>query len=289
MIPIHDPLTDFTKEDVSKTAGRLYERLAASLFPMERPRAVLLGGQPGAGKTTMTHLFQEKFQNNAMVVSGDHYRCLHPNHEKLVERYGKDATPAANAFSGAVTEELIALASAAQYDLIVEGTFRTAEVPLNTCRILKERGYRVDAACLAVKPELSYFSTLYRYELMKESGMTPRATSKEAHDQTVRALPGNLNTLYASGLFDTIQLYTRGGERVYDSGEDEYFPGEALKTMYRASWTAEEVDALLETIDRTERLMAQRNAPELPAFLRERAGAFSQRAGAVGETAEQEM
>lgn len=270
MNSLHDPLTDFRQKDVTQAASRFFNRLAASLLPAEDPCAVLLGGQPGAGKTTLARTLFDQFHGNVLVISGDDFRSFHPNHVQLVEKYGKDATPAASAFSGAVVEQLIDRASDAKLNLIVEGTLRTTEVPVTTCRILKERGYTVSLSCMAVRPEISYISTLYRYEHMRESGATPRATAKEVHDQTVLALPQNLNTLYGTGLFDLICLHSRDGSCVYDSTAERCPPAERLLAIQHAPWTREDTELLIDLVERTEALMLSRRAPELPTFLRER-------------------
>lgn len=271
MSSLHDPLTDFRTEDVLQAASRFYNRLTASLLPTEHPHAILLGGQPGAGKTTLARTLVERFQGNVLVISGDDFRNFHPNHQKLVEKYGRDATPAASAFSGAVAEHLIGKAGAGKYNLIIEGTLRTADVPLRTGWLLKRMGYTVDLACMAVRPEVSYASTLYRYEMMREYGTTPRATSKEAHDQTVQALPANINSLYGTGLFAAIRLHLRDGSCAYDSTVDSQPPAGRLLALHRAKWSLEDTEVLLDLVERTEFLMAARHAPELPMFLRERA------------------
>lgn len=267
---LHDSLTDFRQEDVTQEAGRVFTRLASCCTPAEKPRAIILGGQPGAGKSTIALAFAEDFGKNVLMISGDDYRNAHPNHVRLVEKYGRDATPAANSFSGAVAEELIAKGSAAGYNLIIEGTLRTVEVPIKTCRLLKERGYTVELACMAVRPEISYVSTLFRYEMMREYGTTPRATSKEVHDQTVANLPFNLNTLYAAKCFNTIQLYTRDASCIYDSATDRQFPSGKLFSVQEGPWNREDINALLSFLEQTEALMMGRNAPELSTFLRER-------------------
>ena len=81
-------------------------------------------------------------------------------------------------FINAVTERLIDELSTEKYNLIVEGTLQTAEVPLKTAKDLKEKGYRTELCVMAVKPEISYESTILRYENAIAFGQTPRATSK---------------------------------------------------------------------------------------------------------------
>ena len=57
-----------------------------------------------------------------------------------------------------MVEELVDQLSRLKYNLVVEGTLRTADVPLGTARLLRERGYGVSLALMAVKPEISLLS-----------------------------------------------------------------------------------------------------------------------------------
>ncbi len=48
-------------------------------FPSKIPKAIILGGQPGAGKSSLiTRLKMEK-DNNIIVISGDDFRKEHPH------------------------------------------------------------------------------------------------------------------------------------------------------------------------------------------------------------------
>ena len=117
-----------------------------------------------------------------------------------------------------MTEAIIDKLSSAGYNLIIEGTLRTKEVPESTCRTLKERGYDVTLAVLLVRPEVSYLSTIKRYELMKRFGnCNPRMTPKVHHDKVVTALPKNLHAVYKDKIFDNIQIYNRNENLLYDA------------------------------------------------------------------------
>ncbi|HET2551749.1 TPA: zeta toxin family protein, partial [Streptococcus pneumoniae] len=63
-----------------------------------------------------------------------------------------------------MVEYLVTELSHFEYNLLIEGTLRTIDVPKKTAQLLKNKGYKVQLALIAAKPKLSYLSTLIRYE-----------------------------------------------------------------------------------------------------------------------------
>ena len=121
------------------------------LAPSDNPRAVLLGGQSGAGKTTLHDVFLALEESNAIVINGDDYRSVHPRFRQICAQYGIDSPAHTAAWAGRMVEAIVDALSIMGYNLIIEGTLRTSEVPLKTARLLRDRGYSVSLALMAVK------------------------------------------------------------------------------------------------------------------------------------------
>ena len=131
-----------------------------------------------------------------------------------------------------MVEQLVDELSKQDYHLLIEGTLRTTEVPRKTARLLKSRGYQVSLALIATKPELSYLSTLIRYEeVYAVNPNQARATPKEHHDGIVEHLVDNLRELETDKLFDEIQIYQRDRRCVYDSEIDDGSAAESATRM----------------------------------------------------------
>ena len=109
---------------------------------------------------------------------------------------------------------------------------------MKTANLLRDRGYGVSLALMAVKPEISLISCQIRYEEMRLVGTTPRATDPEHHKRIVDEIVGNLGALESSELFDEIFLYTRTGERIYPV--EGRAAAEVLQERLFGSWSAEE-------------------------------------------------
>ncbi len=232
-------LAEFSDEEFSaKFVAQLKAMLLSPyLAPHDTPQAVLLGGQSGAGKTALHDVFNEVFADDVIVINGDEYRKLHPRFAALQSAYGDKAVDHTAAWAGAMTEALIESLSSAGYNLVIEGTLRTAEVPLASAALLRERGYGVSLALMAVKPEISLVSCQLRYEQMRLAGTTPRATDPAHH----RKIVSNLGVLEDSGMFDEIYLYNRSRACLYPQEGVDARASQVLQDVLFGDWSQEEL------------------------------------------------
>lgn len=238
-------LEEFTKTEFQKALQRTIRALTRGKTISEQPKAILLGGQSGAGKTSIHRIKQKEFQGNIIIVDGDSYRSLHPNYLALQEEYGKDSVDYTKEFSGKMVEQVVDELSRQGYHLLIEGTLRTTQVPRKTASLLKSRGYQVSLALIATKPELSYLSTLIRYEeLYAIAPRQARATPKEHHDSIVENLVDNLKELEREQLFDQIQIYQRDRSCVYDSETDDGSATDVLQECLFGKWSKVEKEML---------------------------------------------
>lgn len=230
---------------------------------LKEKKAYLLGGQSGSGKSTISIVLMEK-NNNIILINGDEFRQYHPNFNELNKTYGKDSITHTQEFAGKMTEAVIEKLSNDGYSLIIEGTLRTADIPLKTENLLEEKGYRVELCVMQVRPEKSFLGTLERYEKMISSQYeTPRHTPKEHHDLIVSKIVGNLDTLYKSNSFDDIKLYNRDGEILYSMKETpDINPSKIMEKEFKRNLTSDEVKELVESCNLLEKNMIKRNAPK---------------------------
>ena len=110
---------------------------------------------------------------------------------------------------------------------------------------MKSEGYEVQLAIIATKPELSYLSTLIRYEeLYAINPNQVRATPKEHHDFIVNHLVDNTRQLEELAIFDRIQIYQRDRSCVYDSKEDKTSAAILLQDLLFGEWNQVEKEML---------------------------------------------
>ena len=258
---------DFTIEVLDRVVNKQYNELIFDKKRDDIPQAFILGGQSGAGKTGLQDIMKAQCEYNLIVINGDEFRPLHPDYAELQRKYGKDSVDFTNEFSGKVTEALVSRLRAEKYNVLVEGTLRTAEVPLATCKGFKENGYNVTLALVAVKPQISYLSTILRYEKQLAAGKLPRATAKDKHDYIVDQIPSNLREIYGSKQFDNIVIYSREGVCLYDMSKNPATtPDKIMEEVFTGKWSQKELEQFIAIGNVTQQLMEQRNAAELPDF-----------------------
>ncbi|WP_296662978.1 zeta toxin family protein [Treponema sp. UBA753] len=57
------------------------------------PEGFVLGGQPGAGKTTLTNMLSARLNKNIISISGDDFRPYHPHFEEIQNLYKEESPP----------------------------------------------------------------------------------------------------------------------------------------------------------------------------------------------------
>lgn len=235
-------LSAFTPDDVDALLAD-EGFLNTDLYHTQRsPRAILLTGQPGAGKTQLSTMMLDQMNGDAAFINGDDFRRYHPHYRELFAQYGSDAVPMISPFSNTIVERLIRDFSGRQFNLIIEGTGRDARVPRATAEELAAKGYHVELATIVTRPEVSLTSTLLRFCYMNAGGTIPRATALEAHDAVVKALPGNLDLLRSCASISRIRMWDRQQSLLYDSAVDKHLPSKILLDYWNSQWSQPEIE-----------------------------------------------
>ena len=239
-------IESFSPEDFDKALERTIQLLTVNKNISSTPHAVILGGQSGAGKTTIHRVKMMESNGDYIVIDGDTYRAQHPHFRELQEKYGVDSVDYTKVFAGKMVETVIDKLSSLKYNLIIEGTLRSAAVPIQTATLLKFKGYMVDFCLIATKPELSYLTTQLRYlEMLVVDPLQARATPKEHHDGIVKSLVSNINELEQISLFNSIQVYKRDLVQVYHSKQCTEPVGPVVDQILFGPWSQDEIDLLV--------------------------------------------
>lgn len=251
---------DYTDEELEIKFKEILEYYKSIYSPTENPKVVLLGGQPGAGKSGLENMVNIK--KNYVSISGDDYREYHPRFKEINLEYGREASKYTQQWAAEITEKLIKELRKEKYNLIIEGTLRTAELPLKEANAFKKADYKVELNVVVVKSEKSRLGTLERYEAMLKQGKVPRMAPKEHHDLVVNNIGNNLEIIYNSKAFDNIKLFDRENNLLYNYKESPNVnPKDILNKEFNRVWKKGEIEEFKEKWENLIKIMESRKAP----------------------------
>jgi hypothetical protein len=242
--------------------------LTAGLRGVDRPAAVVLGGQPGAGKSAMQSAAEREFKGRggALAIVGDDLRAYHPSFSTLLKRDDKTAAFYTDRDSGLWVEKLIAHAKNERLNLVIEGTMRVPEKVAQTLTDLRGAGYTVDARAIAVSERLSTLGIHQRYEAMISDRGHGRFTVPASHAAAYEAMPRTLEMIERDHLADRVAVYVRGNGLIYENRRHNeqwaHEPGAraAVESERARPWSASEKTHYAESWDRVVSLMGARSA-----------------------------
>ncbi|WP_331375333.1 zeta toxin family protein [Sinorhizobium chiapasense] len=247
----------------------LPDYLPEDLGRATRPRLVLIGGQPGAGKTAVLIAGHSELAQSGPTIRivGDDLRSYHPEFLAYQRQDPETASRFTQMDAGRWTEKLLAAAAERQVNIVFETTMRTPENVARVVRVAREAGYEVEARAVAVNPRVSWQGNLFRFEEMLSAGAAARIPPQHVHDAAVGGLRVSLEKLEGERLVDRVQVLTRGGTVLYDNdlqdGEWSRSPRArlALEQEQSRPLTRSELQRFADDWSHVLSRMAERNAP----------------------------
>lgn len=180
-----------------------------NIKPHQNPVAILLGGQPAAGKSSLTEAAKANHPDKKfLVINGDNYREYHPEHNKLIREDIDNFSKETQLFSNVFTEGFIKEAIRKKYNVIIEGTMRNPATPLHTAEQLRNAGFRVEAYVIAAPSVVTEMAIFNRYQEEVEIKGAGRLSDMDTHNEAVKGLPVSLDKLYDTKAVDKISIYT---------------------------------------------------------------------------------
>ncbi|WP_235686195.1 zeta toxin family protein [Glaesserella parasuis] len=197
--------------DVDKKFPLVWDNLLAGNYisSQEYPIATLLGGQPGSGKSYGSKLMLERLNNNVLVINGDEFRPYHQYFDEIYAKYGKDFSKYTGEFAGKMVEKIRDEAIKQRFNIVIEGTFRRAELPLKELINFERKGYKTGVIICTCSSKTSWHSTIERAEEQQAQGLNPRYVPKEHHDLVVSKLAENVSSVVEKGSLSFFEIYSR--------------------------------------------------------------------------------
>lgn len=180
----------------------LRDYLPDDIGRVERPCLILLGGQPGAGKTAVLTASQAELARSGPTIRivGDDLRSYHPQFLAFQQQDPETASRHTQMDAGRWTEKLLAAATVRQVNVVFETTMRTPENVARVVATARDAGYAVEVRAVAVNPRLSWQGAHHRFEEMLHAGLAARIPPQHIHDAAVGGLRISLEKLESENL-----------------------------------------------------------------------------------------
>ncbi len=184
--------------------------------PSNRPHAVLVGGQPGAGKSTVMCLSILEFgDDNVVVVNTDALRAFHPQYDEIASIDDKRSAEHTHEDASGWNQMLLERCIETKRNILLEGVFKDGKKLSNIVKQLKNCGYTVTVRLLAVHERHSIWGIHERYEREKIERGHGRFVPRDYHDKCYVALPSTVTLLEEQKQCDLIEIYKRDGVTNY--------------------------------------------------------------------------
>ena len=208
-----------------KEHQKIFEKLVVPVYfsdigkHPDEPSAVILGGQPGAGKSALLDRATADLEatGSTVVINGDDFRIFHPAYARLQQDDPENAAYFTDHDSGRWVEKTIEHGKTLGVNLVIESTMRNPDTFEKTSENLRKSGYMVEARAMAVPAAESWQGVHMRYEEMLARGEQGRFTKREAHDAGYEGVPRTLEAIEKNAWADRVTLENRSGAIIYEN------------------------------------------------------------------------
>jgi UDP-N-acetylglucosamine kinase len=228
--------------------ARVYETIldtyARNKTSLKFPRLAVIGGQPGAGKSTVTGVITESLNTTAepVIINFDDIRNFHPAAEEIFKHHPFEMAVYTNEDTWVWTEQVLNHTRQAKNNALYETTLRVASPIQMIIQSFQDEGYSVDMHALAVNSKLSIQGIYERFENQLHFMKAPRWTGIDFHDACYVAFPANVEQLETSARLERISVYRRNGVILYQNTDTANQPTGAQQAIIderNMGWTVE--------------------------------------------------
>lgn len=200
---------------------------------LEHPKAIILGGQPGAGKGSLVNAARAELRGDAVVVDPDALRQAHPAIDEFRRSHpytwSGDTHPDASKWA----DELLEATVSFKKNLVFDTTLSNGEWSAQLIKDLQAKGYEVEVRAIATSKLESDLGVERRFTQQVDSDGFGRHVPEGARDAIYGKLPRSLDTIHAQTDVP-IRIFNREGVELYDSRTDTRPPGAALEDAREA-------------------------------------------------------
>ncbi|WP_080931299.1 zeta toxin family protein [Xanthomonas arboricola] len=233
MTGIQDPLDLGQHEDIFRKqilADLNFEELSS----YESPRAIILAGQPGAGKGSLARAASSDLHGDSIKIDPDELRRYHPRIDDFRHENPFSWSSRTHSDASQWADELLAEATSSKKNIIFDTTLANGEWASKTLiKGLQDNGYEVEVRAVASPKLESEHGVDSRFTANIDREGYGRYVPEGARDAIFSRIPSSLDTIHAVNNVP-IRIFNREGIELYDSRTDARMPGQAMEEARNA-------------------------------------------------------
>ncbi|WP_081931005.1 zeta toxin family protein [Lysobacter antibioticus] len=199
-----------------------------STTAQERPKAIVLAGQPGAGKGGLGRAAAFEFKGDVVQIDPDELRKYHLKAEEWQKSSPYGWSQQTNADAGQWARELREAAIEGRKNIIVDTTLGNAKPATEMIKELQAAGYEVEVRAMATHRLESEWGIDQRFTDKIDAEGVGRDVPLAFHDDVYRDLPDNLDKVRGATNVP-VRIFDRSGTELYDSRTAAIPPSVALR------------------------------------------------------------
>lgn len=193
----------------------------------ERPKAIILGGQPGSGKGGLAQAAKNELANDVVVIDPDELRNYHPSVKEFQSTNPYTWSGRTHADASQWADELRDAAVAGKKNIVFDTTLSNGPWTSELIKDLQAKGYDVEVRAVVAHKLESEHGVDSRFSGSLDQRGHGRYVPAGARDAIYDKVPASLDTIRAQ-TDAPIRLFTREGKEIYDSRIDARAPGQVL-------------------------------------------------------------
>ena len=199
----------------------------------EHPKAIILGGQPGAGKGSLADVAKDQFQGDVVIIDPDALRDYHPNVESFRSTNPYTWSGRTHADASRWADELREAVVAEKKNFIFDTTLSNGPWTTDLIKDLQAKGYEIEVRVVAAHKLESELGVDQRFSRSLDAKGNARYVPEAARDAIYNKVPANLDIIHAQTDVP-IRIFNREGTELYDSRHDARSPGSVLEESREA-------------------------------------------------------
>ncbi|MBO9859236.1 zeta toxin family protein [Xanthomonas sp. A1809] len=200
----------------------------------DHPNAIILAGQPGAGKGGLAKVAQLELSGDVVKIDPDELRDFHPQVKALRNAHPYTWSGYTHPDASQWADELLQATIEGRKNLIFDTTLSNGQWSSELIKDLQSRGYDVEVRAMAAHKLESEHGVDARFAQQLDLEGHGRYVPEGAREAIYTKLPISLDTVHEQ-TSAPIRIFNRQGAEVYDSRTDARPPGQALEQA-RNAW-----------------------------------------------------